>query len=115
MVELFVWVEPFVWYLRLYTDLELFVWHSAAVRDRAGPPILEVNWNYGNLIPKGYAGPRIPQFLLAGPRGSNYLSIRTICMLYICLELFVCFLCISNYLYVFALELFVPHPSKCGM
>ena len=36
-------------------DLEVFVWHSAAVRDQAGPPGLEVNWNYGNLIPKGYA------------------------------------------------------------
>ncbi len=35
--------------------LELFVWHSAAVRARAGPPGLEVNWNYGNLIPKGFA------------------------------------------------------------
>ena len=55
MAEPFVWVEVFVYHLRSYTDLEVFVWHSAAVRDRAGPPGLEVNWTYGNLIPKGYA------------------------------------------------------------
>ena len=45
MGEPFVWSELFVYNLRYYMDRELFVWHSAAVRDRAGPPGLEVTWN----------------------------------------------------------------------
>ena len=55
MAELFVWVGVFVYHLRSWLDLEVFVWHSAAVRARAGPPGLEVNWIHGNLNPKGYA------------------------------------------------------------
>ena len=111
MPEAFVCSEVFVYTLQLYIDREEFVWHSAAVRARAGPPGQEVTWNqtkYKYKKQSRSAPSRDCAFLMAEPGGAKYLSIRSICALYSACEVFVCFFFNLKGLSVFCLR------SICG-